>query len=164
MWCIKAHPVMIIWFEVQQRKFLWPHGQSTSWICLKTCCKNPRQDGAWSDFDANFPDDPPLSCFIPPRWRLTASIYSWLMKFKVNWDGSNIKYEPHLISEKCWVDYLIQRKQEWVVSAIWYMQCITAWCRRSWSRDFSNAPMFTGADLYNYMIMKPGYNHNGWKA
>ena len=24
--------------------------------------------------------------------------------------------------------------------------------------------MFTYADLYNYMIMKPGYNHDGLKA
>ena len=34
------------------------------------------------------------------------------MKYK------NIKYEPHLISEKRGVDYLAQRKQEQVVSAL----------------------------------------------
>lgn len=36
--------------------------------------------------------------------------------------------------------------------------------KEGWSKDFSNAPMFTYADLYNYMIMKPGYDHNGLKA
>lgn len=24
--------------------------------------------------------------------------------------------------------------------------------------------MFTYADFYNYMIIMPGYDHNGWKA
>ena len=36
--------------------------------------------------------------------------------------------------------------------------------KQGWSRDFSNAPTFTYADLYNYMIMKPGYDHDGLKA
>ena len=36
--------------------------------------------------------------------------------------------------------------------------------KQGWSRYFSNAPTFTYADLYNYMIMKPGYDHDGLKA
>ena len=36
--------------------------------------------------------------------------------------------------------------------------------KQGWSRDFSNAPTFTYADLYNYMIMKPSYDHDGLKA
>ena len=36
--------------------------------------------------------------------------------------------------------------------------------KQGWPRDFSNAPTFTYADLYNYMIMKPGYDHDGLKA
>ena len=36
--------------------------------------------------------------------------------------------------------------------------------KQGWSRDFSNAPTLTHADLYNYMIMKPGYDHDGLKA
>ena len=36
--------------------------------------------------------------------------------------------------------------------------------KQGWSKDFSNAPpTFTCADLYNYMIIKPGYDHNGLK-
>lgn len=36
--------------------------------------------------------------------------------------------------------------------------------KEGWSKDFSNAPSFSYADLYNYMIMKPGYDHDGLKA
>ena len=36
--------------------------------------------------------------------------------------------------------------------------------KQGWSKDFLNAPTFTYADLYNYMIMKPGYDHDGLKA
>ena len=53
-----------------------------------------------SGFDTNFPDDSPLPCFVPPGW-LTALIYSLLMTSKVNWEGNNIKYEPHLSNGPC---------------------------------------------------------------
>ena len=36
--------------------------------------------------------------------------------------------------------------------------------KEGWWTDFSNAPRFTYADLYNYMIIKPGYDHDGLKA
>ena len=36
--------------------------------------------------------------------------------------------------------------------------------KQGWSRDFSNAPTFMYADLYNYMIVEPGYDHDGLKA
>ena len=36
--------------------------------------------------------------------------------------------------------------------------------KQRWSKDFSNALTFTYADLYNYIIMKPGYDHDGLKA
>ena len=108
MWRIKASG---------ERKSLWPHEQLTCWRCWKTRLINPRQDRSSSGFEANFPDDSPLPCFVPAGW-LTALIYRLLMTSKVNWDGNNVKYEPHLISEKGWVDYLTQRKQEWVVFAL----------------------------------------------
>ena len=101
----------------REGKSLWPREQLTCWRCRKTRLINPRQDRSLSGFDANFPDDSPLPCFVPPGW-LTALIYSFLMTSRVNWDGNNIKYEPHLILEKRRVDYFTQRKQEWVVSAL----------------------------------------------
>ena len=36
--------------------------------------------------------------------------------------------------------------------------------KEGWFKDFSNAPNFRYADLYNYMIMKPGYDQDGLKA
>ena len=76
-------------------KSLWPHEQLTCWRCWKTRLIDPRQVRSSSGFDVNFPDDSPLPCFVPPGW-LTALIYSLLITSKVNWEGNNIKYEPHL--------------------------------------------------------------------
>lgn len=36
--------------------------------------------------------------------------------------------------------------------------------KQGWSTEFTNALMFMYADLYNFMIMKAGYDHNGLKA
>jgi len=36
--------------------------------------------------------------------------------------------------------------------------------KEGWSKDFSHARSFSYADLYNYMIMKPGYDHDALKA
>ena len=76
-------------------KSLWRHEQLTCWRCWKTRLIDPRQVRSSSGFDTNFPDDSPLPCFVPPGW-LTALIYSLLMTSKVNCEGNNIKYEPHL--------------------------------------------------------------------
>ena len=40
-------------------------------------------------------------------------------------------------------------------------QIIVGQTGQGWSKDLSDAPTFTYADLYNYVSMKPGYDHDG---
>ena len=63
-------------------KSLWPHEQLTCWRCWKTRLIDPRQVRSSSGFDANFPDDSPLPCFVRPGW-LTALIYSLFVRISV---------------------------------------------------------------------------------